>query len=98
MKNALQTRRFDAAEYLDTPEAQAEYSTAAFEAGDEAYIKKALNTLARAQGKSDIAKTADVTRQALYKGHSENGESSLSTLLGLMKALGVRLSAQVATD
>ena len=90
----LAESRLDAAEYLDSPEAQAEYLAAAFETGDAAYIKQALSTLARARGMSELAKDADVTRQGLYKALSENGDPRLSTLLGVLNSLGVRLSIQ----
>ena len=93
-KTDLEVSRFDAAEYLDSPEAQAEYLAAAFETGDAAYIKQALSTLARARGMSELANDADVTRQGLYKALSENGDPRLSTLLRVINSLGVRLSIQ----
>ena len=90
----LEVSRFDAAEYLESPEAQAEYLAAAFETGDAAYIKQALSTLARARGVSELAKDAEVTRQGLYKALSENGDPRLSTLLGVINSLGMRLSIE----
>lgn len=90
----IKTTRFDAAEYLDTIEAQAEYLAAAFETGDEEYIKNAMATVARARGMTEIAKAADVTRQALYKGLSEAGDPKLSTVLGVMKALGMKVTVE----
>lgn len=93
-KADLEVSRFDAAEYLDSPEAQAAYLAAAFETGDAAYIKQALSTLARARGMSELANDADVTRQGLYKALSENGDPRLSTLLRVINSLGVRLSIQ----
>lgn len=41
--------KFDAADYLKTPEAVAAYLTEAFETGDPAYIRVALDTVARAE-------------------------------------------------
>ena len=67
---------------------------AALETGDAAYIKQAHSTLARARGMSELANDADVTRQGLYKALSENGDPRLSTLLGVITSLGVRLSIQ----
>jgi probable addiction module antidote protein len=52
---ALKTTVFDAAEYLDTPEAQAEFVTAAVETGDAAFIRDAVNTVARARDIGEIA-------------------------------------------
>ena len=91
-KADLEVSRFDAAEYLDSPEAQAEYLAAAFETGDAACIKQALSTLARVRGMGELARDADVTRQGLYKALSEQGDPRLSTLLGVINSLGVRLS------
>ncbi len=93
---ALETKPFDVAAYLDSPEEQAEYLAAAFETGDDSYIKKALATVARARGMSGIAKDADLARQTLYKSLSESGDPKLSTLLGVMKALGMQVTVQPA--
>lgn len=90
----LETTPFDAAEYLDTPESQAELMADAFETGDPAYIAHALGIVARARGMSSIAKEAGVTREALYRALSEKGDPRLSTLMGVMKAMGLRLSVE----
>jgi probable addiction module antidote protein len=94
----LETFPFDAAEYLDTPEAQAELLADAFESGDAAYIAQALGTVARARGMSELAREAGLTRQGLYKALSEQGDPRLSTLLGVAKALGYRLTVQPVTS
>jgi probable addiction module antidote protein len=39
------------------------------------------------------AKDAGLSREALYRALSEDGDPRLSTLFGVMKALGVRLAA-----
>ncbi|WP_137387963.1 addiction module antidote protein [Rhodoligotrophos defluvii] len=92
----LKTIPFDAAEYLDDPESQAELLADAFETGDAAYITHALGVVARARGMTQVAKEAGVTREALYKALSEDGDPRLSTLMGVMKALGLRLTATAA--
>jgi probable addiction module antidote protein len=43
----------------------------------------------------EVARAAGVTREALYRSLSEAGDPRLSTLLGVMRALGVRLVAEV---
>lgn len=40
---------------------------------------------------SGIARDAGVTREALYKALSENGHPRLSTLFGVIKALGLKV-------
>ena len=85
-------------EYLDDPESQAELLADAFETGDRVYIAHALGVVARARGMGSIAEEAGVTRAALYKALSEDGDPRLSTLLGVLKALGVQLSAKMAAE
>lgn len=89
----IETVRFDAAEYLDDAESQAELLSDAFESGNAAYIAHALGVVARARGMTSVAIDAGVTREALYKALSEKGDPKLSTLLGVAKALGLKLSA-----
>lgn len=43
-----------------------------------------------------VAKEAGITREALYKALSEKGDPKLSTLLGVMKALGLQLTVTTA--
>jgi probable addiction module antidote protein len=93
---ALKTTLWDAAEYLDNPEAIAEYLEAAFEDGDPALIAAALGDVARAMGMTQLAGKAGVTREALYKALSPTGDPRLSTFLGVMKALGIKLTPRAA--
>ena len=95
---ALETYPFDAAAYLDSPEAQAELLADAFETGDATYIADALGVVARARGMSQIARDAGVTREALYKSLSKDGDPRLTTLLGVTKALGMKLRVSAADD
>lgn len=85
---------FDAAEYLTDTESQAELLADAFESGDATYIAHALGVVARARGMTSIAKEAGVTREALYRSLSETGDPKLSTVIGVMKALGLQLQAK----
>lgn len=93
---AIETRRWDVTEYLDSEEAIFAYIEAAFEDGDPELIKKALGDVARARGMTAMAKEAGVTREALYKALSEKGDPKLSTLLGVARALGVKLTVTPA--
>lgn len=94
---AIETTKFDTSEHLGSEEAIFAYVEAAFEDGDPAVIKHALGEVARARGMTGIAREAGVTREALYKALSDKGDPKLSTLVGVMKALGLKLSA-VHTD
>jgi probable addiction module antidote protein len=66
----------------------------AIESGDAGYMAHALGTIARARGMTQIAKDAGVTREALYKSLSVDGDPRLSTLLGVMKALNLRFKVE----
>jgi len=92
----IKTKPFDAAKYLTTPEAQAELLADAFASGNGAYIADALGIVARARGMTQVAKDAGITREALYRALSTDGDPRLSTLLGVAKALGVRLTVAPA--
>jgi probable addiction module antidote protein len=92
----LETTIFDAADYLASEEAQAEFLSLAFEDGDEVDIKMALSTVARARGMAEVAKDADLSRQGLYKSLSETGDPRLSTLLSVLRALGMQVSVRPA--
>jgi probable addiction module antidote protein len=86
--------RWDAAEHLDSDEAIAAYLAEAMESGDRNHIVQALNTVARARGMTQIAKEAGIARQALYRSLGENGNPTLSTLLGVLKSLGLNLAVK----
>jgi probable addiction module antidote protein len=88
------TTRFDAAEYLDTPERQAAYITAAFETGDLAFVRDALGLVARARGMTRIARLADLNRESLYKALGESGNPELGTVLRVLQALGLTLTVR----
>jgi probable addiction module antidote protein len=85
---------FDPAEYLSSPEAIAEFVTDALETGDTAYIAKAMGVVARAKGMSELAKETGLSREQLYRSFSEQGNPTLKTMLAVMKALGVDMTAR----
>lgn len=90
------TSPWDSAEVLDTPAAVAAYLEAALEEDDPALLTHALGVIARAQGMAKIAEEAGVTREALYKALSADGDPRLSTFLGVVRALGLRLDIRAA--
>ena len=92
----IETTKWDAAEFLTSDEAIAAYLEAAFEDGDPKMIAVALGDIAKAKGMSAIAREAGVTREALYKSLSDRGDPKLSTLIGVMKALGLRFTVTKA--
>jgi probable addiction module antidote protein len=93
---ALETTKWDAADYLDSPEMIAAYIDAALEDGDPALIAAALGDVARAKGMSQVAREAGVTREGLYKALSADGDPRLTTFLGVIKSLGLQLTVRAA--
>ena len=93
---ALENAPWDPAEYLSTPSRIAAYLEAAFEDGDPSLIAAALGDIARAIGMTQLASQAGVTREALYKALSPTGDPRLSTLLGVVRALGLILTPHAA--
>jgi probable addiction module antidote protein len=91
----VKTIPFDAARYTTSPESQQSLLDDAFSSGNAAYIANALGIIARARGMADVAREAGVTREALYKSLSEEGDPRLTTLLGVARALGVTLTARI---
>lgn len=90
----MKTVPFDATEHLTSARAQRELITDALETGDVGYIAAALGTVARARGMSKIAEEAGVTRASLYKALSPSGDPQLTTLLGVLKAMGLSLTVK----
>jgi probable addiction module antidote protein len=71
----------------------AEYLEAAMEDGNPAVIAAALGNIARAKGMTEIARKTGIGRVSLYKVLSPDGNPEFSTVLKVVKALGLRLHA-----
>jgi probable addiction module antidote protein len=85
---------FDAAPYLDSDVAVAAYLTDILEANDASLLAAALGDIARARGMTEIAKSAGVTREALYKALRPGSAPRFDTVSRVCAALGVRLVVQ----
>lgn len=90
-----QFSRWDSAEYLKTEEDMANYLDACMEeAGDDpAFIARALGTIARARGMTQVARDAGLSRESLYRALSGEGNPEFGTILKVVKALGLKLHA-----
>jgi probable addiction module antidote protein len=93
MKMVVRTRPFDPAEYLDDDNAIAAYMSEALETGDVSFIADALGVVARAKGMSQIAAETNLSRESLYRALSSGGNPEFATVVSVMKALGLRLTA-----
>ena len=92
------TSAYDVAEHLRSPEEAAAYLEASIDEsdGDAAFIAKALGDIARARGMSQVARDSGLSRESLYKALSGERSPEFSTILRVVKALGLRLNAEVA--
>jgi probable addiction module antidote protein len=89
------TTPYDVAEFLETPEEMAAYLEACIQEseGDSAFIAKALGDIARAKGMTQIARETGLSRESLYKALSGDRSPSFDTILKVISALGLKLSA-----
>ena len=86
------TRKWDASEYLDSPEMIHEYLKAAFEDGDSEMLLIAIGNVAKAQGMSEIARKTKLSRQNLYKALSPGGAPKFDTVKKVVEAFGCKLA------
>jgi probable addiction module antidote protein len=93
MAQSKSTRPFDPAEYLDDGVSIAAYLTDALESDDPAFVADALGVVARARGMSEVAREAGMSRESLYRALSADGNPEFATVLKVMRALGLQLSA-----
>ena len=94
------TSAYDVSDYLRTPEEMAAYLEACIDDadGDAAFIAKALGDIARAQGMTQVARDAGLSRESLYKALSGERSPSFDTILKVVSALGLKLSASVRQE
>ena len=94
------TSPWDVAEHLRTPKEMAAYLEACIEEadGDAAFIAKALGDIARAQGMTQVAKDSGLSRESLYPALSGERSPSFDTILKVVTALGLKLSASVRSE
>ncbi|MEX2170415.1 MAG: addiction module antidote protein [Pirellulales bacterium] len=86
-------------ELRDDPEFAAEYLKASLEDTEEPQVLLiALRRLAEAKGGvAKVAEAAGLQRESLYRALSARGNPRLSTLLAVMKAVGLKLTVETAT-
>lgn len=87
---------FDAAQYLDSEDSIAAFLTDILDANDASLLAQALGDIARARGMTEIAKSAGISREALYKALRPGSAPRFDTVNRVCTALGVRLVAKPA--
>lgn len=88
------TYPYDPADALTSREAISIFIADAFETGDPAYITHALGVVARSKGMSELARETGLSREQLYRSFSEQGNPTLKTMLAVMNALGLDMTAK----
>lgn len=94
------TSPYDVAEHLRTSKEMAAYPEACIEEvdGDAAFIATALGDIARAQGMTQVARYSGLSRESLYKALSGERSPSFDTILKVVSALGLKLSASMSSE
>lgn len=87
----VKTTKWDIQDYLKTPEEISAYLDAVLEDGDSALIQAAIGEVAKAAGMSMLARETGLAREGLYKSLSSEGNPSFSTIIKVLKALGLEL-------
>ena len=89
--NKLKLSPFDASDYLDSEEVIAEYLTAALEDPDPDAFLVAMQDVAKSRGIANVAATAGLGRESLYKALKPGAQPRFDTVRRLLEALGVKL-------
>ena len=92
----VNTKPWDASDYLKTDQDIIDYLDAAAETGDPTLMQAAIGDVAKARGMGQIAEAAGVGRESLYKSLSKDGNPSFQTIAKVIQALGGRLTIQAA--
>lgn len=94
----LKLSKWDVVDHLQTEEDMALYLDACVEddPGDGSLIRAALGDIARARGMSQLARDTGLAREGLYKALSAEGNPEFSTIMKVIKALGLTLHASAA--
>jgi probable addiction module antidote protein len=90
-RSKIRTRKWDPTRYLKNERDVVAYLEAALEDGHPSVIAAALGNVARARGMSVVARKAGLGRESLYKALASDGNPQLSTVLSVLRALGLTL-------
>lgn len=91
-----ETTAFDSADYLNTAEGVAAYLDAYLEDSTPEELRRALATVARSRGVSDLSRRSGVSRPGIYKALGEEGNPSFETIRSILGAMGLRLTVEPA--
>ena len=92
----MRARRFDAAVWLDSPEARLAYLRAAFADNDAVEIVEALAAVSRAVGLTALSRKTGARRDGVVRVLGTAGNPDVATLLRVVEALGLELDVRYA--
>jgi probable addiction module antidote protein len=90
----IKTSKFDAANYLKSRQAMADYLSEALATDDPEFILDALDTIARAKGMTEVAKATGLSRESLYKSLGGTSKPEFDTVRKVINSFGLRLVAE----
>jgi len=94
----MKASKWNASDYLVTPEDVIAYLNAAIEENDPMLLQAALGDVARARGMTQVARDAGLGRESLYKSLRTDSSPSFRTIAKVVNALGVRIVFEPADD
>ncbi|WP_439240161.1 addiction module antidote protein [Lonepinella sp. BR2474] len=94
LKENIETREFDVAEFLDNEETINAYLAESLASGDQAEFLEALSDVARARGMTQLANETGIARESLYKALNGTTKPRFETILRILNALNIQLTTQ----
>ena len=99
MVNEARSAHYNVADYLEGEEDVQAYLNAALEDGDERMLLRALRNVAEKRGGiSRLAGETGLARESLYRAVSEDGNPRFSSLVAILKAMGLALAVRSRRD
>ncbi|WP_280192142.1 addiction module antidote protein [Delftia sp. PS-11] len=90
-------KKFDASEYLNSPEECAAYLQEFIDEEDKTLLFQAIGDVLKAQRRmSQASREIGISREGLYKALGENGNPSFKSIADLLKMLGLKISISPA--
>ena len=89
----MEFKKFDAADFIEDESDVLEFLSVAVEMGGLSDLPRALGTVMRSKGMTKIAKKTGLSREALYKSFSEDGNPTIASIDKVLKACGLRMEA-----
>jgi len=86
--------KWDVVKHLQTEDDMIGYLDACLAENDPALIAAALGDIARARGMTQVAHDTGLSRESLYRALSGEGNPEFSTIVRVVKALGLSLHSK----